>query len=236
MARSRTIPTTASKLQEELDHLTTRGKHVRSLVDGADSRRSARADDEIDVSVDDILDGTDGVIRCRVWGSDGEHEYDVTITPITKPWDRFDYRWSCTCPDAQKAHQHGRGPCKHVIAVAQVWLAEQARPMYRFLKSLLDAEQGKEPEPSPIPEPAPAPEPYTPPTVAELIEAEREAGPMDAGPDPDEWFDADGNFTGPGPQPGTWAHTARLLAGPNPTPEEAEFWDNWKDEMKERDL
>jgi len=36
-----------------------------------------------------------------------------------------------------------------------------------------------------------------------------------------------------GPHPGTWAATARLMAGPNPTAEEAEFWDRWKDEMKE---
>ena len=26
--------------------------------------------------------------------------------------------------------------------------------------------------------------------------------------------------------------TARLMAGSNPTEEEAEFWDNWKDEMR----
>lgn len=30
------------------------------------------------------------------------------------------------------------------------------------------------------------------------------------------------------------AMVARIMAGPNPTEEEAEFWDNWKDEMKER--
>jgi len=36
-----------------------------------------------------------------------------------------------------------------------------------------------------------------------------------------------------GPDPGTWAFTARMMAGPNPTEEEAEFWNNWKDEMKE---
>lgn len=30
------------------------------------------------------------------------------------------------------------------------------------------------------------------------------------------------------------ALVARIMAGPNPTEEEAEFWDNWKDEMKER--
>lgn len=27
---------------------------------------------------------------------------------------------------------------------------------------------------------------------------------------------------------------ARMMAGPNPSPEEGEFWDSWKDEMKER--
>jgi len=31
------------------------------------------------------------------------------------------------------------------------------------------------------------------------------------------------------------ALVARFMAGPNPTEEEAEFWDNWKDEMKERE-
>jgi hypothetical protein len=36
-----------------------------------------------------------------------------------------------------------------------------------------------------------------------------------------------------GPPIGTYAFTARMMAGPNPTQEEAEFWDRWKDEMKE---
>lgn len=27
--------------------------------------------------------------------------------------------------------------------------------------------------------------------------------------------------------------TARMMAGPNPSEEEGEFWDRWKDEMKE---
>ena len=39
-----------------------------------------------------------------------------------------------------------------------------------------------------------------------------------------------------GPEPGTWAFAARVMAGPNPSEEEAEFWDNWKEEMKQRDL
>ena len=39
-----------------------------------------------------------------------------------------------------------------------------------------------------------------------------------------------------GPEPGTWAHTARMMAGPNPSEEEGEFWDRWKDEMKDRDM
>ena len=35
------------------------------------------------------------------------------------------------------------------------------------------------------------------------------------------------------PPVGSWAATARMMAGPNPSDEEAEFWDRWKDEMKE---
>lgn len=38
------------------------------------------------------------------------------------------------------------------------------------------------------------------------------------------------------PTPGTYAFTARLMAGDNPSEEEAEFWDRWKDEMKEGGL
>lgn len=37
-----------------------------------------------------------------------------------------------------------------------------------------------------------------------------------------------------GPPPGTWAATARMMAGRNPSAAEGEFWDRWKDEMKER--
>jgi hypothetical protein len=37
------------------------------------------------------------------------------------------------------------------------------------------------------------------------------------------------------PPLGSWAATARMMAGPNPTKEEAEFWNRWKDEMKEGD-
>ena len=33
--------------------------------------------------------------------------------------------------------------------------------------------------------------------------------------------------------PGTYAYTARMMAGPNPSREEGEFWDSWKDQMKE---
>ena len=35
------------------------------------------------------------------------------------------------------------------------------------------------------------------------------------------------------PPAGSWAATARMMAGPNPSREEGEFWDRWKDEMKE---
>ena len=35
------------------------------------------------------------------------------------------------------------------------------------------------------------------------------------------------------PPPGSYAATARAMAGLNPPNEDGEFWDNWKDEMKE---
>ena len=37
------------------------------------------------------------------------------------------------------------------------------------------------------------------------------------------------------PQAGTYAFTAWLMADPS-DPDDCEFWDHWKDEMKERDL
>ena len=36
------------------------------------------------------------------------------------------------------------------------------------------------------------------------------------------------------PPPGSYAATARAMAGLNPSNEDGEFWDGWKDEMKER--
>lgn len=124
-----------SNVQAQLDAHTTRGKHVRSLVDSADARRVRRADQQIDV--DEVLDGVDGVIRSTVLSSEGTLQYDVAITPVTAQGDRYDWRWSCTCPDASKGVH---GPCKHTIAVAEYWLEEQARPMFRFLRHLLAAE------------------------------------------------------------------------------------------------
>jgi len=37
-----------------------------------------------------------------------------------------------------------------------------------------------------------------------------------------------------GPPAGSYAATARMMAGPSPSAEEGEYWDRWKDEMKER--
>jgi hypothetical protein len=124
----------AQGIQAQLDAHTIRGKHVRSLVDSADARRAQRADEQIEIS-HEVLDGVDGVIRSTVWSSTGgNRQYSVTITPVTAQGDHHDWRWSCTCPDASKGVH---GPCKHTIAVADHWLSEQARPMFRFLRSLL---------------------------------------------------------------------------------------------------
>jgi hypothetical protein len=39
-----------------------------------------------------------------------------------------------------------------------------------------------------------------------------------------------------GPSPGTYAYTARMMAQLSPVDGDPDFWDSWKDEMKERDL
>ena len=51
-------------------------------------------------------------------------------------------------------------------------------------------------------------------------------------------FDLEDEFNGSKfsrnePPIGSWAATARIMAGPNPTEEDGEFWDRWKEEMKE---
>lgn len=38
------------------------------------------------------------------------------------------------------------------------------------------------------------------------------------------------------PPVGTYAFTARLMADLMPDDEDPDFWDRWKDEMKDRDL
>jgi hypothetical protein len=36
--------------------------------------------------------------------------------------------------------------------------------------------------------------------------------------------------------PGTWASVAQMMAQSSPVDGDPDFWDRWKDEMKERDL
>lgn len=38
------------------------------------------------------------------------------------------------------------------------------------------------------------------------------------------------------PPPGSWASVARLMAQTDPVDGDPDFWDRWKDEMKERDM
>lgn len=40
----------------------------------------------------------------------------------------------------------------------------------------------------------------------------------------------------PQPPPGSWAAVARLMAQTSPVEDDPDFWDRWKDEMKERDM
>ena len=94
-----------------LNTLRQRGAAARRLLDGANGARRARAA-RVKVAWAVARNGG-GVLVARVLGKE---EYAVRVD-----LDRATF--NCTCPD------HGRvGPCKHVLAVAERWVVNHARP------------------------------------------------------------------------------------------------------------
>jgi hypothetical protein len=49
-------------------------------------------------------------------------------------------------------------------------------------------------------------------------------------------FEAEQDMALQGPPPGSWAETAMLMARHAPVEGDPDYWDRWKDEMKEQDL
>lgn len=117
------------QLEQALADLARKGKNVRHLVDTADARRMGRSEDMDVMSVDE---DDRGDIRGKVQGL--TDEYDVHIIPV---WFKTGgYKFRCSCPD-HRDRCHQVGPCKHTLAVAQVWL-EEARGQYRMILDARD--------------------------------------------------------------------------------------------------
>ena len=103
-------------LDAALATLRTRGVAVRRLLDTAHPSRRARAA-SVNVAWAAARDNGNRLVA-RVLGSE---EYAVTITLDA-------VGFNCTCPD------HNRmGPCKHVVAVANRFLVNYARPEWTRL-------------------------------------------------------------------------------------------------------
>lgn len=103
-------------LDAALATLRARGVAVRRLLGTAHASRRARAA-SVNVAWAAARDGGNRLVA-RVLGSE---EYAVTITLDA-------VGFNCTCPD------HGRvGPCKHVVAVANRFLVNYARPEWTRL-------------------------------------------------------------------------------------------------------
>ena len=107
--------------QAALAHVERVGKGVRVLIDTADPSRVERAEGITDrvIPIRDSL----SEVAATVAGSNPNDGYMVVI--------RFGHvaRSACECPDFGRT-----GPCKHVIAVAETWLEQVARPTWRDLK------------------------------------------------------------------------------------------------------
>lgn len=107
--------------QAALAHVERVGKGIRVLIDTADPSRVERAEGITD-RVNPIRDSLSEV-AATVSGTNPNDGYMVVI--------RFGHvaRSACECPDFGRT-----GPCKHVIAVAESWLEQVARPTWRELK------------------------------------------------------------------------------------------------------
>jgi hypothetical protein len=108
--------------------LLRKGQILHAIVGAAETGRVSRsADVEFAYAVmrrDSLLGGA--------ISSDGEKGYEVRIDLATR-------RFSCTCAD------HGRsgGACKHVVALANRWLANVGRPEWVRLTGLEKAAKRK---------------------------------------------------------------------------------------------
>lgn len=111
-----TTPNTLADFDAALATLRARGLAVRALLGTAQADRRARAA-SVTVAWAAARDNGDRLVA-KVVGTD---EYAVTITLGA-------VGFNCTCPDHNRV-----GPCKHVVAVANRFLVNHARPEWTRL-------------------------------------------------------------------------------------------------------
>lgn len=111
-----TTPNTLADYDRALATLRARGLAVRALLGTARADRRARAA-LVNVVWAAARDEGDRLVARVV----GNEEYAVTITLGA-------VGFNCTCPDHNRV-----GPCKHVVAVANRYLVQYARPEWTRL-------------------------------------------------------------------------------------------------------
>jgi len=118
---------TIAEIESRQATLIERGKAVRILLDGAESRRAQRAATVAVVKA--VESKSTGAITATVESATSDTVYNVVIEGPVRGRVR---RMSCTCRD----HQDRGMVCKHIIAVGERYIAAR-RDEYRLLKAML---------------------------------------------------------------------------------------------------
>lgn len=113
--------------------LLRKGRALRAIVDAAESGRVARA---ANVQFAYAVMRRDAILGGAISSRGEGYGYEVRI-------DLGSRRFNCSCDD------HGRsgGACKHVVALANRWLANVGRPEWDRLTAL-EAPKPASPKPS----------------------------------------------------------------------------------------
>lgn len=118
---------TIADIEQRQATLVERGKAVRIMLDGAETKRTQRASTVAIVKA--VESKSTGAITATVESATSDTVYNVVIEGPVRGRVR---RMSCTCKDFDR---NGR-PCKHIIAVGQRYIGAR-RDEYRLLKAMM---------------------------------------------------------------------------------------------------
>ncbi len=117
---------TIADIEQRQATLIERGKAVRIMLDGAESKRTQRAATVAVVKA--VESKATGAITATVESATSDTTYTVVIDGPVRGRVR---RMSCTCRD----HQDRGTVCKHIIAVGERFIGAR-RDEYRLLKAM----------------------------------------------------------------------------------------------------